>query len=215
MNANDIAWLYASMTLNEREGPMRTLKANLKDARLRRMATSKDEEFLFGFWMQAPAPARRTSNGGRRWFPEEKGKASRLPSRDRESWRPLNRTLESDGDRRGNPKVGVADSFRQNPSLVSNSKRKEIVLTDVNGRNAETVGWPIISVSSNLQESEDTWNLILNRVWERKEDYLGLNPVGLSNIGELGHRTITSPFDRASPVERMGRGEIPKHGLVG
>ncbi|TXG57078.1 hypothetical protein EZV62_018391 [Acer yangbiense] len=112
----------------------------------------KDEEFLFGFWMRAPTPARRTGNGGRRWFLKERTKASRLPSRDRESWRPLNRTLESDGDWRGNPRVGVADSFRQNPSLVSNSKRKEIVVTDVNGRNAETVGWPIISVSSNLQE---------------------------------------------------------------
>ncbi|TXG48170.1 hypothetical protein EZV62_027464 [Acer yangbiense] len=40
MNADEIARLCASMTLKEREGSIRTLKADMKDAGLRKMATS-------------------------------------------------------------------------------------------------------------------------------------------------------------------------------
>ncbi|TXG64315.1 hypothetical protein EZV62_011309 [Acer yangbiense] len=40
MNADEVAWLCASMTLKDREGPVRTLKSNLKEAGLQRLANS-------------------------------------------------------------------------------------------------------------------------------------------------------------------------------
>ncbi|KAK4851051.1 hypothetical protein QYF36_012042 [Acer negundo] len=134
------------------------------------LEAANGEEFLFGFWMRASAPSRRSRNGGRKWLLDERGEG--LPFKERGNWRSLNRAEAGrDGDRREFPMANGDGSLQQNPRLESGSKGKEIVVTNDYGSNAEFERLSEISTPSNFQESEDMENLD------------GGKPIGTSGLG--------------------------------
>ncbi|KAK0589432.1 hypothetical protein LWI29_014236 [Acer saccharum] len=118
MNAEEIAKLCESMSLKEREGPVRTLKADLKVAghttnecpeKPTGPTVLKGEELPFGFWMRALVIAKKQGYWGRHREGSEGG--SRI------NWRSMDRTVEDKGG--GRVSEEFFDRQRAQPFLAT------------------------------------------------------------------------------------------------
>ncbi|KAK0600362.1 hypothetical protein LWI29_014169 [Acer saccharum] len=217
MNADEVACLCASMTLKEREGPVRTLKPDLKNVghtvkdcldQPTGIGTAKGEELLFGFWMRGLAPNMRTRSWGRKWEPREDRdtRGSPMEARENRSFLLQNNAYRGGGrktDQRGtvdqtvleNSSEGKEIVGKENPRSVSNQKGKESVTFSVSGMNGDSgIKMSNLRMAGN-QESIYKECLGSNISGEKSEGIEVLKVAANNGQRDVGFSTSASPSD--------------------
>ncbi|KAK1589482.1 hypothetical protein Q3G72_034569 [Acer saccharum] len=155
----------------------------------------KAEELLFGSWMHAFPPSRKTGNWGKRRESVANG-AGRTGLTDRPFWSPPDRSKKS-GDLRSEGREEYGKNGKDEPVLANSSKRKEIAYLagqGLNERNQELNGKEVIEgikemsgklTISDCQELTNSEEVSFKSTREKAGLNLASNNINTSNIGNI------------------------------